>query len=113
MRSPYREITSGARARQWRTGMRGCPYIGHVPEARSLNPFRVFQKHRNFRLFLIGQTLSLVGTWMQTIALGWLALVLTNSAFLFCFVVTALSVWILIISLPAGTIYDRSHNLLI
>ena len=47
-----------------------------------INPFRVALRHRNFRLFWIGQTLSLIGTWMQTMAQGWLALELTNSAFL-------------------------------
>jgi MFS family permease len=36
--------------------------------------------HRNFRLFWVGQLVSLVGTWMQTVAQGWLVLVLTNSA---------------------------------
>lgn len=82
-----------------------------MPEARSLNPFRVFLKHRNFRLFLIGQTLSLVGTWMQTMALGWLALELTNSAFLVGLVATASSVPILIFTMPAGTIVDRSDKL--
>ena len=38
--------------------------------------------HRNFRLFFSGQSISLVGTWMQRIALGWLVYRLTNSAFL-------------------------------
>jgi hypothetical protein len=28
--------------------------------------------HRNFRLFFAGQLVSLVGTWMQTVAQGWL-----------------------------------------
>jgi MFS family permease len=36
-------------------------------------------RNRNFRLFIFGQFLSLCGTWMQTVALGWLALELTNS----------------------------------
>jgi MFS family permease len=34
---------------------------------------------RNFRLFWTGQLVSLVGTWMQTVAQGWLLLQLTNS----------------------------------
>jgi hypothetical protein len=50
--------------------------------ASSINPFRVLLTHRNFRLFWIGQTLSLIGTWMQTMAQGWLALELTNNPFL-------------------------------
>jgi len=37
--------------------------------------------HRNFRLFWAGAFLSNIGTWMQTVAQGWLVLQLTNSAF--------------------------------
>jgi len=35
-------------------------------------------KHRNYRLFFGGQAISLVGTWMQQVAQGWLVLQLTN-----------------------------------
>ena len=35
---------------------------------------------RNYRLFFIGQGVSLCGTWMQTIALGWLVLHLTDNS---------------------------------
>src|SRR3979490_2154341 len=37
-------------------------------------------KHRNFRLFFGGQLISLVGTWMQTIAEAWLIYRLTGSS---------------------------------
>jgi MFS family permease len=87
------------------------PYISAVPSATSINPFRVFLRHRNFRLFLIGQTLSLIGTWMQSMALGWLALELTNSAFLVGLVATMSSVPILIFTMPAGAMVDRSDKL--
>ena len=36
-------------------------------------------KHRNFRLFYFGQGVSLVGTWMQMVAMSWLVYRLTNS----------------------------------
>lgn len=36
-------------------------------------------RHRNFRLFASGQFVSLIGTWMQTVALGWLVYRLTRS----------------------------------
>jgi MFS family permease len=39
-------------------------------------------RHRNFRLFLSGQFVSLVGTWMQSVALGWLLYRLTHSPLL-------------------------------
>jgi MFS family permease len=38
-------------------------------------------RHRNFRLFFIGQLVSLVGTWMQNAAQAWLVLELTHSPF--------------------------------
>jgi MFS family permease len=82
-----------------------------VPTATSINPFRVFLRHRNFRLFLIGQTLSLIGTWMQTMATGWLALELSNSAFLVGLVATASAIPVLFFTMPAGTIVDRSDKL--
>ena len=77
----------------------------------SLNPFRVLIRHRNFRIFLLGQTLSLIGTWMQMMAEGWLALELTNSAFLVGLVATAASIPILFFTMPAGAIVDRSDKL--
>ena len=52
------------------------------PVRKSINPFRTLQVHRNFRLFWTGQTVSLIGTWMQQVGQGWLALELTNSAFM-------------------------------
>lgn len=79
--------------------------------ASSINPFRVFLKHRNFRLFLTGQTLSLIGTWMQTMAVGWLALELSNRAFLVGLVATATSVPIMLFTMPAGAVVDRSDKL--
>jgi MFS family permease len=79
--------------------------------AQSINPLRVFLKHRNFRLFLSGQTLSLIGTWMQTMAQGWLALELTGSAFMVGLVATASSIPVLLFSMPAGAIVDRSDKL--
>jgi MFS family permease len=39
-------------------------------------------RSRNFRLFFAGQSVSLVGTWMQQVAMGWLVYRMTDSAFL-------------------------------
>ena len=77
----------------------------------SLNPFSVLQRHRNFRLFWFGQTLSLIGTWMQSMAQGWLALELTNNAFLVGLVVAAGSLPIVLFSMYAGVIVDRQDKL--
>jgi MFS family permease len=76
-----------------------------------LNPFSVLARHRNFRLFWIGQTLSLVGTWMQVMAQGWLALELTNNAFLVGLVVSAGSLPIVLFSMHAGVLVDRHERL--
>ena len=39
-------------------------------------------RHRNFQLFFAGQLISLIGTWMQTVAQSWLVYRMTGSAFL-------------------------------
>jgi MFS family permease len=79
--------------------------------ARSINPFRTLGRHRNFRLFWFGQTISLVGTWMQQVATGWLALKLSNDVFLVGLVSAAGSFPILLLSLPAGVLADRTEKL--
>ena len=78
---------------------------------RSLNPFRVLKEHRNFRLFWIGQTVSLIGTWMQQVAQGWLALQLSDSAFIVGLVSAAGSLPVLFFSLYAGVFIDRLDKL--
>ncbi len=82
-----------------------------LEKAQSLNPFRVLQAHRNFRLFWIGQTISLIGTWMQQVGQGWLALELTNSALLVGVVSAAGSLPVLLLSLYGGVIADRHNKL--
>lgn len=64
-------------------------------------------RHRNFRLFWTGQLVSLVGTWMQMVARGWLVLELTHSPFWLGMVGFANSVPVLLFSLWAGAIADR------
>ncbi len=77
----------------------------------SLNPFRVLQVHRNFRLFWIGQTVSLVGTWMQQVGQGWLALQLSDSALVVGVVSAAGTLPVLLFSLYAGVLVDRLDKL--
>lgn len=64
-------------------------------------------RHRDYRLFWAGNFLSNIGTWMHQVALGWLVLTMTNSAFLLG--VTGFAQWApaLIFSLPAGVLADR------
>jgi MFS family permease len=64
-------------------------------------------RHRNYRLFWSGQALSVVGTWMQSVALYWLMYRLTASPFLLGLTGVALSLPILCFSLVGGVIADR------
>jgi MFS family permease len=45
-----------------------------------VNPIVRALRHRNYRLFFTGQLISLVGTWMQTVAESWLVFRLTGSS---------------------------------
>ncbi|HMF86808.1 MAG TPA: MFS transporter [Gemmatimonadaceae bacterium] len=81
------------------------------PTRKSINPFRTLQVHRNFRLFWTGQTVSLIGTWMQQVGVGWLALELTNSAFWVGLVAAAGSFPVLLLSLYGGVVADRRSKL--
>ncbi len=90
-------------------------HIPGMPPADAPGPaprFAAFAalRHRNFRLFYSGQTLSLIGTWMQTLAQGWLVLELTNSAFWVGLVSFLGSLPIVLFTLPAGVYVDRSHK---
>lgn len=64
-------------------------------------------KHKNYRLFFIGQFVSLIGTWLQMVAQGWLVFTLTNSAFWVGMVAAAASFPVLAFSLFGGVIVDR------
>jgi MFS family permease len=64
-------------------------------------------QHRDFRIFWSGQVVSLVGTWMQSVAQSWLVLDLTGSAFLLG-VIGALQFGpMLLFSFVAGAAVDR------
>lgn len=63
--------------------------------------------HRNFRLFFFGQSISLIGTWMQQIAMVWLVYRLTNSAVLLGVVGFAAQVPIAVLAPFAGVLTDR------
>ena len=71
--------------------------------------------HRNYRLFFGGQGISLIGTWMQQIALGWLVYRLTDSAFLLGLVGFASQIPTFILASFAGVFADRfnKHKIII
>ena len=70
---------------------------------------------RDFRLFWFGQLISLSGTWMQSVAQGWLVYSLTKSPFYLGMVAAANSLPILLFTLIGGVVADRfpKRNLLL
>ena len=75
--------------------------------ATGARTFRSLRKHRNYRLFFAGQLVSVVGTWMQNIALAWFVVELTRSplavgALAFCRFVP-----FTVLGLFAGVVADR------
>lgn len=63
--------------------------------------------HPNYRLFFGGQSISLLGTWMQRIAMSWLVYRLTNSVFLLGVVGFMGQIPIFILTPFAGVLADR------
>jgi len=72
--------------------------------------FRALQ-HRNFQLFIGGQLVSLIGTWMQTTAQLWLVYKLTNSAALLGLYGFANQIPILLLASVGGYVGDRYNRL--
>ncbi|MGD0919053.1 MAG: MFS transporter [Thermodesulfobacteriota bacterium] len=71
--------------------------------------------HRNYRLFFGGQGISLIGTWMQQIAMSWLVYRLTNSVFLLGLVGFSSQICSFFFSPFAGVLSDRwnRHHILV
>jgi MFS family permease len=63
--------------------------------------------HRNFRLFFAGQLVSLVGTWMQNVAQGWLVYRLTGSSLQLGGIAFALQMPVLVLATAGGLVADR------
>lgn len=64
-------------------------------------------KHENFRFFFIGQSISLIGTWLQQTALSWFIYDMTDSKFLLGLIASLAALPILFLSLAGGIIADR------
>ncbi len=64
-------------------------------------------RHRNYRLFFSGQSISLIGTWMQRIALPWVVYRMTDSEVLLGVVSFAGSIPSFILAPFAGVLIDR------
>jgi MFS family permease len=79
-----------------------------VPIATA-SPLRAL-RHRSFRIFYAGQFLSLVGSWMQTVATSWLVYRLTGSALLLGITTAAQQAPMLFVSPLAGVWADRVNR---
>ena len=80
-----------------------------APPSRIPEAFRAF-RHPAFRLFFAGQLVSLIGTWMQSVAQGWLMHRLTGSALMLGVLSFAQFAPVLPLALWAGVIADRSDR---
>src|SRR5579864_3444303 len=81
-----------------------------APVPRDLSHAWRALRHRNFRLFFGGQTISLIGTWMTRIATSWLVYRLTGSALLLGFVGFAGQIPTFIFAPFAGVWVDRLNR---
>lgn len=75
----------------------------------NIKTFRAFQS-RNYRLFFAGQSVSLMGTWMQRTAIYWIIYMQTHSAFMLGLSVFATQFPSFLFSLLGGTIADRYNR---
>jgi MFS family permease len=104
---------------QQSTSDQSQPTVATVPVGTLAQPRRVITtridwrktfsafRHRNYRLFFYGQLVSLIGTWMQTVAQNWLVYQLTGSALALGFINFVGAIPITLLTLPAGVVADR------
>ena len=67
-------------------------------------------QHRNFQLFFGGQLISLVGTWMQSVAQSWLVYRLTGSSTLLGFVGFSSQIPVFLLAPAGGVLADRANR---
>ena len=77
------------------------------PFALRTRTFRSLGAHRNYRIFFMGQVVSLAGTWMQNVALVWLVLELTRSPIAVGALAFARFLPFTVFGLVAGVVADR------
>lgn len=80
--------------------------VSLVQRLQSLPTFAAL-RYRNYRLWFFGQTISLMGTWMQTVAQGWLVYALTGSKLALGTISFFGNLPTLFLMLPAGALADR------
>ena len=85
------------------------PAPGQNPLNRFAHGWRAL-RHRNFRLFFSGQSISLIGTWMTRVATSWLVYRLTGSALLLGVVGFAGQIPTFLLAPFAGVLVDRLNR---
>lgn len=85
------------------TGQPRRVVLGHLLWRQTFAALR----HRNFRLFFAGQLVSLIGSWMQNTAQGWLVYDLTHSKALLGIVAAVGSAPLMLFSILGGSVADR------
>lgn len=79
---------------------------------QTIKNFRTFSsfKSRNYRLYFTGQSVSLIGTWMQKTAVSWVVYTLTHSTFMLGLTLFASQFPSFIFSLLGGVVSDRYNR---
>src|SRR5882672_11748885 len=67
-------------------------------------------RHRNFQLFFSGQLISLIGTWMQTVAQSWLVYKMTGSGLQLGAVGFASQIPVFLVAPLGGIVADRFNR---
>ncbi len=67
-------------------------------------------KNRNYRLFFFGNGLSLIGTWMQSVTVGWLVYKLSNSSYILGVAGALGTLPVMLFSLFGGYVADRANR---
>jgi hypothetical protein len=67
-------------------------------------------KHENYRFYFSGQLVSLSGSWMQTVAQGWLVFQLTHSPYMVGLIAALQNLPILFFGVFGGVIVDRLNK---
>ncbi len=80
-----------------------------TPPGRFSHAWRAL-RHRNFKLFFAGQSISLIGTWMTRVATSWLVYRLTGSALLLGVVGFAGQIPTFLLAPFAGVLVDRLNR---
>ena len=83
---------------------------GLLPSKGWRNTFSAL-RNPNYRYFYSGQTVSLIGTWTRTAALGWVSFQFTHSEFLLGIVFMLNSLPIFLFAVYAGSLADRIPKL--